>query len=498
MSLSWYVNVNINDVRNIFSGLILPYEVEVYSCSCGTNKFIIKDIDFNSDSYECEDCENKIFLDSNKYLNNYIWYDSIKDLLDEEDILAFEPTISFDSKNKELKANILLKVPSSIDLSCDKIIYSSKSLFELKILKDGTIKQLVQVNYDLESGITENEKWMFESIDEDTLVNRNPFLIEFKKKILESFKTYSKYFESKVSDMSNSLEEFSFFLSNTHLDDVDFYKWKNIDLLPNDKHLSTIEALDFITSYRTEKTLRKSIYEDYQNQIRKQKSYNFIYVYTISRCIKDVNILNRLLDINLHPHIEELIIPYDFYDFTNFLSNRFSDKQIEKLFLSYEKEELFWLIDTVSLFSEVIDFVGELELSKCRFNDLHTDIVRFHKMIMNKKLFEVSFDYEDKFLNPCVKIEDYEIKLPINGIELYDWSNSLQNCLSGYWKLIKDKQTTVYGFMINNEIRFAVEIRNNKIIQSKSKYNRDIQNKEVSLVHGWFKEYFEKKEDDSL
>lgn len=204
-----------------------------------------------------------------------------------------------------------------------------------------------------------------------------------------------------------------------------------------------------------------------------------------------------MLDINLHPHIEELIIPYDFYDFTNFLSNRFSDKQIEKLFLSYEKEELFWLIDTVSLFSEVIDFAGELELSKCRFNDLHTDIVRFHRMIMNKKLFEVCFDYEDRFLNPCVKIEDYEIKLPINGIELYDWSNSLQNCLSGYWKLIKDKQTTVYGFMINNEIKFAVEIRNNKIIQSKSKYNRDIQNKEMSLVHGWFKEYFEKKEDDN-
>ena len=42
-------------------------------------------------------------------------------------------------------------------------------------------------------------------------------------------------------------------------------------------------------------------------------------------------------------------------------------------------------------------------------------------------------------------------------------------------------------------INIAVEIKNNKIVQSKSKYNKDIQNSEMNLVSGWFKKYFEEK-----
>ena len=114
-------------------------------------------------------------------------------------------------------------------------------------------------------------------------------------------------------------------------------------------------------------------------------------------------------------------------------------------------------------------------------------------MVLNKHLIDVKFDYEDKFLNACVNIEDYQIKLPLDGIELYEWSSKLQNCLSGYWNLIKEKRTVVYGFYLDNEIKFAVEIKNNKIVQSKSKYNKDLQNKEMNLVKGWFIEFFEEK-----
>ena len=45
----------------------------------------------------------------------------------------------------------------------------------------------------------------------------------------------------------------------------------------------------------------------------------------------------------------------------------------------------------------------------------------------------------------------------------------------------------------DNQIKFAVEIKNNKIAQSKSKYNKDIQNSEMNLVSGWFKQHFEGK-----
>ena len=46
---------------------------------------------------------------------------------------------------------------------------------------------------------------------------------------------------------------------------------------------------------------------------------------------------------------------------------------------------------------------------------------------------------------------------------------------------------------IDTLIKFAVEIQDNKIFQSKSKYNQDLQDKEMSLVNGWFKEHFGEK-----
>lgn len=63
--------------------------------------------------------------------------------------------------------------------------------------------------------------------------------------------------------------------------------------------------------------------------------------------------------------------------------------------------------------------------------------------------------------------------------------------MSGYWNLIKDKRTIVFGFFKNEELKFAVEIKDNKIVQSKYKYNLNLEYRDMTLVHGWFKEYFE-------
>lgn len=342
-------------------------------------------------------------------------------------------------------------------------------------------------------------KKYYDYVNDEELKNRNPFLIDFKKKILNAFIKNSNYFKSKILYKTNSLEEFSFFVNNSHFLDTEFYKWSDTDLLPNNKGITVIEALEYVLNYRTEKTLKKLVFKNYKKQLRNYSCYNFIYIYSLTKCIKDVNILNRMLNIDLKTHIEEMNSSFYLISFIEFLSTKFSDKQLERLFFSYEKKELFWLIDTLAMFSEVIDYLDEFIPSACKVEVLHDEIIRFHQMVLNKHLIDVKFDYEDKFLNACTNIENYQIKLPFNGIELYDWSNKLQNCLSGYWKTILEKRTIVYGFFINNEIKFAVEIKNNKIVQSKSKYNKDLQNKEVSLVNGWFIEFFEeKKENENL
>ena len=68
--VSWHLTKKINDIRNLFSDTILPYELDCYLCSCGTNKTILRNQKIEIDKYICENCSNGTYLDANKYSNN--------------------------------------------------------------------------------------------------------------------------------------------------------------------------------------------------------------------------------------------------------------------------------------------------------------------------------------------------------------------------------------------------------------------------------------------
>lgn len=63
-TLSWHLNLNINNVRNLFSQIELPYEIDCYVCSCGHNEIIIKEQKGILD-YICLHCENEFFCNAN-------------------------------------------------------------------------------------------------------------------------------------------------------------------------------------------------------------------------------------------------------------------------------------------------------------------------------------------------------------------------------------------------------------------------------------------------
>lgn len=500
--ISWHLTKNINDIRNLFSDTILPYELDSYLCNCGNNQVILRNNEqIDTDKYICDECENEIYLDANKYLNNYLWYEPITNILDKSIILNLESNFIFDNQSKVLKSYVSLNIPYSYDLASNKALYKSKNIYELQLDELGNLKETLHANFEI-SSLINNEEIYYWDIDEELiptqedLINKNPFLKEFKKKILIGFKIYSNCFKSKISSKTDSLEKFAFFIKNYQLKELEFYKWKNIELLPKNKDISIIDALEYISNFRTEKSLKKLIFENYKFQMNSYKYYDFVYIYSITKFIKDVNICSRMININLKEHLKELLNSYDLFLFIQFLSSRFSDKQIEQLFLSYSKEEIFWMVDSISLFSEIIDYLDDFIIEKCKYDLLHNNIVNYHKMILNKHIFEIKFEYEDKFLKACTNIENYEIKLPEDGVELYEWSNKLQNCLSGYWKLIKEKKTVIYGFLLDNKIKFAVEIEKDKIVQSKSKYNADLQNEDKNLVLEWFIKYFDSKKLD--
>ena len=429
----------------------------------------------------CPRCENSDFLDSGEFRGYSAWYTNIEHLFSEEFLLSLEPTIDFNEDKKTLYCRVCVNVPKSIELISEKISYIEKPIFEIR----GGV-YLLKADFDLESLITDDEVGMYKSLNDINLLNRNKYIIANKNKILKKLHTLSK---SNILKKTQSLEQFEFFLTHDNLLDLEFYSWKEHNYLPKSS-LTILDALDFVMNYRKEKTLRKLVFEDYKMQMRKH-SYDFMYIYTITRCIKNVNILNRLIQINLKPHIEEMNNSYNFYQFIEFLSTKFTEKQTEKLFLEYEENETFWLVDTVDMFSSLINYCDDLQDLECKFFSLHNELSIYHRIFVEEDLFEILFQYDERFAKSCIHIEDYQIKLPQNGKELYDWSNHLQNCLSGYGKRIQGKETIVFGFFKDDKIKFVVEIKDNKIAQASSKYNKDLQDEEKILILRWFKKYFE-------
>lgn len=87
-----------------------------------------------------------------------------------------------------------------------------------------------------------------------------------------------------------------------------------------------------------------------------------------------------------------------------------------------------------------------------------------------------------------VTICGYNVNLPNNNLELYEWANDLRNCLAGYEDRIRSHKTTVYGFFIQSNLIFAVEIQMGAIIQAHRKYNYPIEPQQRKILNLWLKE----------
>ena len=87
------------------------------------------------------------------------------------------------------------------------------------------------------------------------------------------------------------------------------------------------------------------------------------------------------------------------------------------------------------------------------------------------------------------KVLGYEVKLPYNGKELFEWSVHLHNCLSGYINQVHQNLTTIYGFFYQDNLEFAVEIVDKTINQARCKYNKELTPMQNEALKTWFHRY---------
>jgi len=483
-TLSWIYTTDINSTRTLFEKEILPYTIEVYSCSCSHKEIIIKS-NYQEQEYICKVCENNKFLDANYFLGNTAWYDPIEDVFSKELLENLPLTINKDIINNKLFASITLEIPNNIDISCDKISFLKKEIFQVSIDEFGNMKEKLFANFDL------NDNWYyFNYKTQEEIIDKHSILSGYKKRICHNI-INSNYFNlsSNINEKVTTIEEISFFVKNTHLKEFEFLYWKEIDYLPLEKVSTIYDALNYILNNRKEKSLKKAIFENYQEQMI-GKSYYFIYPYCITKYIKDTNIAKRLLDLDFNKYFKEIINHHSLEYFLEYLTKHFSDKQILNLFKSYLKQELFWFVDTLELFAELDDNMREnFEKIHCKYDILHDEIVEYHRLAVEHRLLDIKFNYMQNQIDACVQIEQFEVKLPIDGVDLYNWSNILNNCLAGYGEIINSYYTTVYGFFKNDKLVFAVEIQNNKLVQARSKYNQDLAQEDKAVLIKWYEEF---------
>jgi len=500
-TIAWKLTVDINATHNLFSynNVKLPYEVIAYVCSCEKEHIVMSDPDKDPLEYECSECGNRVFNDANYYITNYASYELIEkspfyDELFEGVSLEFD----YDQNNNNLSVFFTLKMPMNIEFLQEKVLYGSKKIYSLNIDGDGNIMEELHVRFDLDALMSQNQKYYIDSITQSELINKHKLLIHLKKKILELLiKHPISANVALVKYECTRVENLAFFIKHTHLKEHGFLAWQENELhnLPKNKPLSIKDALSYILNHRKEKSLIKAVYENYETQRASRLKYRFPYIHCVCKYMSDPNIASRMVGFELiKEHNDQRFSFAGIEKLFEYLAQNYTQKQIEQLIGGFSKNNTYLFFDLLEMFLEFDDeMLQSIEKIKPRFDVFHDAIADYHRLLVHSKLLEINFVYSNDEQRACIDKEQYTIRLPHDGLELFEWSSTLQNCLSGYAHWILSKETTVYGFFRDDKLEFAVEVNNNSIAQASSKYNAKLSQEDTNLINGWFREYLFKE-----
>lgn len=478
-NLAWKLSSDINEHKTLFSDIWLPYGVDFYGCACGHIEHIIHD-NTNEVAHICQECGNEEFLDANTFLGNSVWYQPVESLFDDEYLEGLEPIVELDLKERKMYARFFIPIPLRGDISKNRLEYKEQIIFEVKT-DDCEARENSPVRF-----IFDPPKHPWWEEYHETYAE-NALILLYKKKIL-SFLLLNHLGVVNQSEIKD-LKEFAFFLEYPHLKDYQFLNWLNPYFLPNNADLTVESALEYIIGNRRKKSLKKALYRSYTMSIVKKEQFNFLYARAVVKNIEDVNIAARMLLLRIPKFTDSNLHETDIDDFMQFLYTHYSYQQIENLFKEYQELDPFFIKDTLALYSVIKNDIGSIGSIKCKASAFHDEFA-IHRMNVETSGLKVDFLYSAAALIPCEDNENYKVKLPMNGLELFDWSQKLQNCLASYDMQIIEQESLIYGFFVDGEIKFAVEISDGKLIQASTKYNKDLTNAQKDIVTAWYKKYF--------
>jgi len=314
-----------------------------------------------------------------------------------------------------------------------------------------------------------------------------------------------------VHEKYRTLDIIERFLRYPMINNVEMAKWHMFTQL--DPYLDNFENIEtllkFILNFRQERSVVRTFYLQYKDDIEKKGFYNPKSDYVFSRTIQDPNYLTQLLaDTYNKWQVFETDDVNDGIWFINFIKEKYDEKNVARLFLKeYYAKRNIWkdIMPMVSVDKNTIskNFIK----TKCSLQYLHDEFIRCNKV--EKAIQDnINFEYNEDMLNAqsrkdLVKSEfepytlnaedsedNFTIRLPISSEELYGWAAELDNCMFSYVEEIELGLTTVFGVFENNKLLYAIEIKDDKIEQASGYKNRDIGNKHLAIIQNWSSRHF--------
>lgn len=265
---------------------------------------------------------------------------------------------------------------------------------------------------------------------------------------IKPYSRFEQYFSAGVTNISPSLKHYLTNISK--------------DLIKLSKEYEFILTDKVVNQYEIHKDIIRNMFEMEFSTITKTEIYNYVlngngYDYSSH--------FNNLL--STHKYNYKALMIY-----------------IDNL-MTYEAIDRFY-----DVIRELNDYANMMSKLSNKFEKYPKNFLTTHKIASrnyNRLKEQFSEELYQKIRNEKMEysIGDYKIIYPKSTQDIKDEAVQQQNCLASYIQKVLDSQCHIL-FMRNkdkpNESLVTLEVRDMKVVQSKGKFNRDLNEKEQEVV----------------
>jgi hypothetical protein len=284
-----------------------------------------------------------------------------------------------------------------------------------------------------------------------------------------------------------------FFHCHEGLRDGDFFFWRTLEELEPlySAGVSVVDALQWVSNGRKQKRVRRLLFAAYVEAMERG-CYDPMPDRIFSTRIGDRNYLERLIALpyRIKSRLFEDMEREDAERVVDFLLSRFGERGAVRFFESLSEGMLgARYIDDISWMLYQLESVPEiLALYRGRSPDasaVHDELARL-SAIRERESNPLPFRYASRHTGACGVWEGLEYRLPEYGVDLAEWGAKLGNCLAGYTERVRRRGCVVYGVYRKGALRYALEIRDGRIVQISGRFNRPAPEEDRKKIENWF------------